>query len=109
MIFFSITSLTLFFLHYRYVYAHSQFNTTLNVSSTDIASLEHIVLTLTLTLEDYGTEYDINYFIWELIYCNDDQSEDGIVFKDFEYLDEVSKGNTVFMTGSESLILKEVI
>ena len=82
-----------FFLHYRYVYAHSQFNAALDVSSTDIVSLEHIVLTLTFTLLNYSIEYDINDFYEELHHCIYDRSEDGIVFKDFEYFDEVSKGN----------------
>ena len=88
------TSQIVFLLHYRYVNAHSQFNTTLDVSSMDIVSLEHIVLTLTFTLENYGREYDYRDFYQELQYCYDDQSEDGIVFKDFDYLDEVSKGST---------------
>ena len=83
-----------FFLHYRQVYAHSQFNAILDVSSTDIVSLEHIVLTLTFTLVNYGIDYDINDFYEELHHCIYDRSEDGITFKDFEYFDEVSKGNT---------------
>ena len=53
--------------------------------------LEHIVLTLTLTLEDYGTEYDYDDLY---DYIDDGRSDDNVAFKDFEYLEEVAKGNT---------------
>ena len=81
-----------FFIHYRSAY--SQYTTTLSVTSSDIVSLEHIVLTLTLTLEDYGTEYDYDDlydYIYDYYYG---RSEDNVAFKDFEYLEEVAKGNT---------------
>ena len=55
--------------------------------------LEHIVLTLTLTPRNYGTEYDYNDFLYAL-YDYYGRSEDSLDFKDFEYLDEVSKENT---------------
>ena len=54
-------------------------------------SLEHVVLTLTLTLEDYGTEYDYDDLY---DYIDYGRSEDNVAFKDFEYLEEVAKGNT---------------
>ena len=54
-------------------------------------SLEHIVLTLNLTLEDYGTEYDYDDLY---DYINNGMSKDNVAFKDFEYLEEVAKLNT---------------
>ena len=56
--------------------------------ASDIVFLEHIVLTLTLTLEDYGTEYDYDD-LYDYIYYG--ESEDSIAFQDFEYLEEVAK------------------
>ena len=87
-----IISCMSFFIHYRSAYSH--YTTTVSVTSTDIVSLEHIVLTLTLTLENYGTEYDIDDlydYIYDYYYG---RSEDNVGFKDFEYLEEVAKGNT---------------
>ena len=81
-----------FFTIYRSAYSH--YTTTLSVTSSDIVSLEHIVLTLTLTPENYGTEYDYDDlydYIYDYYYG---QSEDNVAFKDFEYLEEVAKGNT---------------
>ena len=60
-------------------------------------SLEHIVLTLTLTLENYGTEYDYDDlydYIYDYYYNYYDRSEDSEAFKDFQNLKEVAKGNT---------------
>ena len=57
-------------------------------------SLEHIVLTLTLTLENYGTEYDYDDLYDYINDYYDGRSEDNVAFKDFEYLEEVAKGNT---------------
>ena len=60
-------------------------------------SLEHIVLTLTLTLEDYGTEYDYDDlydYIYDYDYNYYDRTEDSAAFKDFQNLKKVTKGNT---------------
>ena len=60
-------------------------------------SLEHIVVTLTLTLENYGTEYDYDDlydYIYDYYYNYYGRSEDNAAFKDFEYLEEVAKVNT---------------
>ena len=60
-------------------------------------SLEHIVLTLTLTPENYGTEYDYDDlydYIYDYYYNYYDRSEDSEAFKDFQNLEEVAKGNT---------------
>ena len=54
-------------------------------------SLEHVVLTLTLSLAAYGTEYDYDDLY---DYIDYGRSEDNVAFKDFEYLEEVAKGNT---------------
>ena len=64
-------------------------------------SLEHIVLTLTLTLEDYGTKYDYDDLY---DYINNSMSKDNVDFKDFEYLEEIAKGIMMFMIGLEILI-----
>ena len=85
---------------YRSTYSH--YTTTLHVTSSNILSLEHIVLTLTLTLENYGTEYDYDDlydYIYDYYYnyygrSEDNRREYNIAFKDFEYLEEVAKGNT---------------
>ena len=60
-------------------------------------SLEHIVLTLTLTPENYGTEYDyddLSDYIYDYYYYYYDRSKDSEAFKDFQNLEEVAKGNT---------------
>ena len=84
-----------FFTIYRSAYSH--YTTTLHVTSSDIVYLEHIVLTVTLTLENYGTEYDYDDlydYIYDYYYNYYGRSEDNAAFKDFEYLEEVAKGNT---------------
>ena len=53
--------------------------------------LEHIVLTLSLCLEDYGTEYDYYDFIDAFYDYYSRDNDDNTNFKDFEYYHDVFK------------------